>query len=229
MRLARLMTAFLALLVPFFVVPPASAFDQETKWYTIRIQPPDDSSVLLFLTQTSSGLRLERYRSGDVTQMWAATQPDYPTGAAVIGSGPLSGIIDKCFNTFPPSCDFQGHAGVEVKLVSRSSGKCIAVGSTRATTADCANTPNESSWERLTAFASFTELAGAGFTSLSSKSGNCLVANTADAYGESMRVKAAPCSSVNDWRLGFTANMSADLTCRVDWDWNLCFVEGQGR
>jgi len=229
MRFASVVTTLIVLLVALVGATAATAFEQTTKWYTIRIQPPDDSSPHLFLTQTSSGLRLERYRSGDVTQMWAPTQPDYPTAAAVTGSGPLSGIIDKCFNTFPPSCDFQGHAGVEVKLVSRSSGKCIAVGATRATTVECANTPNESSWERLTAFASFTELAGAGFTWLKTKNGNCMVANTADAYGPSMRLKSEPCSGANDWRVGFTANLAADLTCRVDWDWNLCFVEGQGR
>jgi hypothetical protein len=227
MRLARLVTALVVLLVPFLAVTEASAFDQKTKWYTIKIQPPDDSSPHLFLTQTSNGLRLERYRSGDVTQMWAATQPDYPAAAPVTGSGPLTGMIDDCFNTFPPACDFQGRAGVEVKIVSRSSGKCIAVGATRATTAQCANTANESSWERLTAFSSFKELAGAGFTSLWTKSGNCLVANTDDPYGPSMRLKASPCSNVNDWRMGFTANLAADLSCRVDWAWNLCFVEGR--
>lgn len=227
MRLARIVTALLALVLPLLFAGAASAVDQATKWYTIRIQPPDESSPHLFLTQTSNGLRLERYRSGDVTQMWAPTQPDYPTAAAVTGGSPISGIIDDCFNTFPPACDFQGHAGVEVKIVSRSSGKCIAVGATRATTVECANTPNESNWERLTAFASFQELAGAGFTQLWTKSGNCLVANTADAYGESMRLKAVPCGSVNDWSKGFTANLAADLTCRVDWAWNLCFVQGK--
>jgi hypothetical protein len=223
MRFIQFVIFLLASLISFAIATPSQSFEQKTGWYTIRVMPPNDASPLLFLTQTSNGLRLERYRSGDVTQMWAIVQPDYPTGAAVTGSGPLSGIFDKCFNSFPPSCDFQGHAGVEVRLVSRSSGWCVAVGSSRSTAVECSQQPNEAGWERLSAY-----LLG-GATGFKTKNGNCLVANTDDAYGDGLRVRAVSCSQSSGWSGEFVTNKAADLTCKTQWDWNLCFVEGQGR
>lgn len=228
MRLIRLVTALVVFLLPLGLVPVASAVDQTTKWYTIRVMPPTDAGPLLFLSQTSNGLRLERYRSGDPTQMWAITQPDYPTGAAVTGTGPLDGILDKCFNHFPPSCDFQGHAGqgLDVKLVSRTSGNCVAVGATKATAIACASSGKEDGWERLNA--TITSSA-TGFTSFKTKNAKCLAANTDDTYADGMRVRAIACGEAAQWQGQFIADMAAELTCRTDWAWNLCYVEGQGR
>lgn len=228
MRIAQFVTALIAFLLPLTTATESQAFEQRTGWHTISVMPPNDSSPRLFLTQTSNGLRLERYRSGDPTQMWAIVQPDYPTGAAVTGEGPLDGIINDCFNEFPFKCDFQGHAGegIDVRLVSRSSALCVAVGATRATAIACSNKSNEAGWERLNASigSSIT-----GFNSFKTKNGNCLVANTEDSYADGMRLRAVACGQSSEWQTQFIANIAADLTCRTDWAWNLCFVEGQGR
>lgn len=228
MRLVHLLIVLATLLLAISTGTPSQAFDQKTTWYTLRVMPPNDASPLLFLTQTSNGLRLERYRSGDPTQQWALVQPDYPTGAAVTGSGPLDGIFDKCFNTFPPACDFKGHAGEsrELRLVSHTSGFCVAVGATRATSIECSLQPKEAGWERLNAtiVSSFN-----GFTSFATKNGKCLAANTDDTYADGMRVRAIGCGEAGQWQGQFIADMAAELTCRTDWAWNLCYVEGQGR
>ncbi len=228
MRIAHFVTTLIAVLLPLIAATQSQAFEQKTGWYTVRVMQPNDASPVLFLTQTSNGLRLQRYRSGDPTQMWAIVQPDYPTSPAVTGHGPLEGIIDKCFNTFPPQCDFQGHAGegLDVRLVSRSSAWCVAVGATRATAIACSNSGNEAGWERLNASISSS---ATGFTSFKTKNGKCLAANTDDSYADGMRLRAIGCNDAAQWQGQFIANMAAELTCRTDWDWNLCFVEGQGR
>ena len=229
MRLARLVTALIAFLMPLLIVSPSSAYDQRTRWYSVRVVPPNPEAKHLFLTQTSNGLRLEPYRSGDVSQQWAGVQPDYPTAAAVTGGGSVSDIFGECLNAdLLPDCDFQGQGGATIRLVSRSSGRCIAVGATRATAINCSQDANEVGWQRLKITYGLNSIEASSVT-FKTAAGNCLTANTDDPYGQSVRLKATACGQSTDWSVRFTAQVAADLTCRTDWDWNLCFVEGQGR
>jgi hypothetical protein len=103
---------------------PAAAFavEKTTKWFTIDVMPPDNSSPPLFLTNTSQGVKLERYRSGDPTQHWTYVHLYYPTAPPVTGTWPGEDFIKCGFG----GCPFRGGGEGLRKYVNRSSGKCMA-------------------------------------------------------------------------------------------------------
>lgn len=228
MRRIRLSTVILAFLLAVLAsATGASAYDQETRYFTIRVLPPSDDGAHLFVTQTSEGLRLERYRSGDTAQMWAVAPEDYPAAPAVTGEAEGGWqFFEDCFTQFP--CGFDGSATRPplVRLVNRSSGRCIAIGATRAVPIECANAsnnPTEAGWQRLEAFEAVSQLPGGNFTSFSTGKGSCLAANSDEEYADGMHVRAVECGENMNWAKLFTTNLVATVTCRTDWYWQLCF------
>jgi hypothetical protein len=166
----------------------SQAFEQKTTWFTIRVMPPDESSPHLFLTQTSNGLRLERYRSGDPAQMWAPVQQDYPTAAPVTGGSPISDLFAECFGSAGYGCGSDGRSAAYLRLVSRSSGRCVAIGASRATTTECSNTDqNQKSWQELLILFPLDQTAFVAARFIT-RNKNCLAANTSDGYHEGMPV-----------------------------------------
>jgi hypothetical protein len=223
MRLARVVTAVVAALLPLLATTQAEAIDRTTPYYTIRIMPADAASPHLFLTHTSGGLRLERYRSGDLSQMWTVTQPDYPTGFGTAPFGTVEGQFAECFDTSSSSdaaasCDFRAHAGAEYRLINRLTGQCITVGATRAVGSACSNTGNNPTWQRLGSVITFADQVAIKmpFMTIQNKNGRCLGANRDDPA----RLLADNCGGNTTQ---FTAQPVAEASCKVDWEWELCF------
>lgn len=223
MNYLRVLTILLAF--PLVALATAAhAYDQKTRYFTIRVLPPNDNGVHLFVTQVSGGLRLERYRSGDARQMWTAADRDYPTAPTVTGGSPYESFLE-CFTG---ACGFKGNAvsPPSVRVVNRSSGRCLALGATRAIPIECANTdnnPTEARWQRLEAFNDITRIPAGDFTSFATAGGNCLAANSDEEYADGMSMRSVPCGENLNWTKLFATNFVAAVSCRSDWDWQLCF------
>ncbi|MEO6012697.1 MAG: hypothetical protein ABIQ30_03800 [Devosia sp.] len=213
---------------------PASAFDQTTRWYSIVVQYGSDTQPPLYLSNGSTGVTLERYRSGDVTQQWALMQPDYPTAPAVTGSGPnpLGAIYDCIVNK---GCPFSGHAttGATLKIVNHASGGCLILQKSGAKTSECQSTGSTSDKQKWGSVYKTSELRDGNYTALgaSSGAGSCLTADGArNKSPDFLRVGSGPCGRGGySWPQLYTIQLAAELTCKTNWDWQICMVEGQGR
>ena len=181
----------------------ASAYDQRTRWFSITVQA-SPSSPPLFLTNGSNGVTLERYRSGDPTQMWVITHEDYPGAARVTGPG-----IGRCLAEAGWGCPFLGNGGSTLKIVNRASGGCLSFASNgTVVTSPCTN---------ISAAAIATYLVG-----LLNGGTRCLT-------GNGVVGAALTPTNCNPAEFGptqsFRAQMSAEFTCTTQWDYNLCFVQ----
>ncbi len=217
----RTVLMLLAAVVALFgLASEAMAVDQSTHWYTLNIQSTPDAQPL-FLTNTSEGVKLQPYRSGDPTQMWALVQPDYPTAPAVTGEGPPIGFfcsIDE------GGCEFRGGAGAPIRIVNRASGGCLLFAGSVAKTSPCVNTkPKTAAAQKWQYFLRDQFATGVGETLVSA--GACLVA-LPNKYDPLDRVAASgKCKGNPDSR--FIPQLAAELSCRTDWWWELCFVAGR--
>ena len=213
LRSARLFTALMILLG---LASTAGAFDQTTRWFTLDVADGPDGRPL-FLTTTGEGVKLMPYHSGDPTQMWALVQPDYPNAPGVSGDG--LGPSD-CVSTSSVGCPFSGHASLPIRLVSRSSGGCLLFVKSGATTSECstlsAKTAARQTWQ-------YFERGGfaVGTPHDMRTQGKCLVA-LPNKYDPTDRVAAAGDCSFAAAQM-FTAQVAAELSCRTDWAYNLCF------
>jgi hypothetical protein len=214
MRIAVKMLAALVMLLAFASI--AEAFDQTTRWYSLNVETAPNGRPL-FLTNTPDGVKLQPYRSGDPTQMWAIVQPDYPTAPAVTGSG--IGPSD-CISTSGIGCPFAGHASVLTRIVNRGSGGCLLFQGSGASTSTCttlnAKTAAKQKWQYLRGAASETF-----FTAH-----RCLTAVSSRYDPDNLAVAPSDCHG-DAWITYFAIQMSGEISCHTDWPYNLCFVEGQ--
>ena len=204
----------LALIV--LAAPSATAYDQRTPWYSITVQATPTSPPL-FLTNGSTGVTLERYRSGDPTQMWVITHEDYPGAARVTGPG-----LGRCLAEAGWGCPFLGNGGSTLKIVNRASGGCLSFAPNgTVVTAPCTNisaAADAQKWRALEHPAAIaTYLVG-----LLNGGTRCLTGN--GVVGAAMTP-----TNCNPAEFGptqsFRAQMSAEFTCTTQWDYNLCFVQ----
>ena len=219
------------------LAPPAAAQAQKTKWFSIDIQPATDSTPTLYLTSTSEGLKLDRYRSGDPTQQWTATQIDYPWAPRVEGHGPLEGITNCTWH----GCPFKGHSGGLYKYVNRASGACLAfalVGSVgRAVLQRCSGADNDipaQTWMWMWGDGNLINGAPprGEFSPLVSRFRNqnqCLSSSARQRPGKPSALQPDICDDRGGppWFQRFRFLETAELTCTVHWFWDLCFVQGQ--
>ena len=209
--------AMLALLC----APAAHAVDKTTRWYSINVQPATEASPRLFLTNGRKGVTLERYRSGDPTQMWAATQSNYPNAPVVEGEG-----LDLVECVLQWGCPFEGHGGALVRFVNRASGGCLMVGARGAYAAPCdggVRVPRQK-WQLM-----YSPREMVGTYSPIIASGNdisCLSATARDGEAVAGGV-LQPQGCGQHWSQNFSLLVSADVACTTSWDYNLCFAEGQ--
>jgi hypothetical protein len=226
-RILRIALTFFGALLATF---PASAFEQTTTWFSIVVQYDVESHAPLYLSNGSEGARLERYRSGDPTQMWALVQPDYPTAPGVTVSGDnSSGDAVDCVTEL--GCPFSGHGGSLVKIVNRASGGCLILGKYNATTTACESTGKVSTREKWATQIEAVALVRGNYSAFgaSAGAGKCLTSDGArNKSPDLLRVSGGDCAG-NTWSQLFTLQPAAEITCRTDWNWNICFVEGQGR
>ena len=87
----------------------------------IGLAPP------LFLTNDFDGVMLERYRSGDVTQMWTTVDVDYPTIPRVTSSSgvDIGGVFGCLAHVLSGGCPFSVTVGVVAKVVNRAGGGAL--------------------------------------------------------------------------------------------------------
>jgi hypothetical protein len=223
----------------------ADRYEQKTRWFTIDIKPATDATPALFLTNTSEGIKLERYRSGDPTQQWHPTQSDYPRAPRVTGSSPLlDSVLNllKCVSQW--GCPFTGHGSDYSlrKFVNRASGACLmfksvgSYGRALAFAEPCSGADSDIpqqtwSWRWDDSHLKngapprqeYTPLYG-----IYRNQGQCLAA-VAYTYPNPTGSAMQPNNCVPEWYQQFRFLETAELTCTVYWFWDLCFVQGQGR
>ncbi len=211
----------------------AQAYQQTTRWLTISIKPPDDNTPPLFLTNTTAGVKLDRYHSGDPTQQWAAVQTDYPTAPRVTGHGPLDGLLNCTFS----GCPFQGHGGDVRKFVNRASGACLAftaIDKHKLTHVEPCSANDDAvarqAWQWTFAADEvhqgvppadlYTRLA-----SLFQGSPKCMASTAKQASALlGSELQASACDG--QWYQQFNFLLAAELACTTQWDYNICFVAG---
>jgi hypothetical protein len=218
----------LAVLASLALVTTSLAFDQTTRWYSIRVSPASDASPPLFLTNGSDGVTLERYRSGDPTQMWAITNEDYPTAAAVTGGGGLGGGSNvSCLAEAGWGCEFRADAGDVIRLVNRASGGCLMFGrNAGAVTAPCLHADNGGERQKWQVPHNIDAGLYAPLRGLTQGRTRCLSAADRNDGATSSATVASNCSSASyEWFELFLGQRSATFTCTTDWAYNLCFVQ----
>lgn len=222
LRAASILSCLLAL---FGLAVPAQAFDQKTQWFTIMAQPAGQGAPL-FLTYTPDGLMFEPYSSGDTKQMWTTVDVDYPTiprvtsdsGVDVAGAfGAIFGCLAQGFS----GCPFSVTLGKVTKVVSRASRGCLVFGPHYyAVTRPClVNSPDEGYqiWRVYSA-----DRAAVTFTARSGE-GSCLASEGGSRPG-AMRALASSCNKVPPGgRASFVLQLAADLSCKTDNYWHICF------
>ena len=197
----HMMLKLLAALVVFTsLASAAEAFDQKTNWYSLNVSSPPNGKPL-FLTNTSQGVRLQPYGSGDPSQMWTTVWPDYPNAPAVEGNFDLFTGADATSGSYP------------IRIVNRASGGCLTAQGTNVVSAPCTKGAlNKQLWRPY---------GGALINS-----GRYLTAVSGRYDPENLAVNVAN-SGGPAWIYNYAEHVSAELTCHTNWSWNLCFVQGK--
>jgi hypothetical protein len=216
----RALSGFFLALILAAAATPAGAYDQRTPWYSITVQVTPNSAPL-FLTNGSTGVTLERYRSGDPTQMWALTHPDYPGAARVIATNTVG--QQGCLAEAGWGCPFLGNGGMTFKIVNRASGACLSFAANGgAVTTPCTNISAAAETQKWRAEEHPLAIP-TYFVGLLNGQTRCLT-------GTGPAGAAMTPTSCNPGQHGptqtFRAQMSAEFTCTTQWDYNLCFVQG---
>jgi hypothetical protein len=222
----RAATILLLIIAVLGLSAPAQAFDQKTQWFTMMVKQASDSAPPLFLTNDSDGVMLERYRSGDVTQMWTTVDVDYPTIPRVTSSSgvDIGGVFGCLAHVLSGGCPFSVTVGVVAKVVNRASGGCLVFGPHYyAITKPClVNSPNEGYqlWRVVSPANSFTSFRG------SSGDGNCLASQASARTHEGLRAVADGCNkTAPGGSTLFVLQLAADLTCKTDRYFHICFTD----
>lgn len=228
-RIHRLVATAIAAAALLAIVPMADAkpMNQTTRWFTIDAQPGNASAPARFWAYGNDGVQLKAYRSGDPEQQWMMVQPDYPNAPRTNGQGGHTCDFS--------GCSFSGHGQKpEFKLVNRASGRCAQFVDKRLVMRPCedqdAATLRQQTWSR-----SFSNGEDRGVPTDYVQ----LYAPTAKGMGCVTRIEseknkgnfmfagvcadASPPPSYQAFRfLG-----SAEIHCKVRFQWEACFYEGQ--
>ncbi|HKY95872.1 MAG TPA: hypothetical protein VJL84_11235 [Kiloniellales bacterium] len=210
------------------------AVEKTTKWFTIDILPADNGSPPLFLTSTSQGIRLERYRSGDPSQQWAYVHFDYPTAPRVTGGWELTGQLD-CADA---KCPFTVGTPSPRKFVNRASGACLAFrkegSQERVLTVPCSSQDQEIRRQIWLWFYQDGDLGPDGpprgtYTPLWAFHGNnirCLEAGfKAKPNAQSSDLVPGSCANPPPWYQSYRFLLATSIACKVDFDFQLCFAQ----
>lgn len=210
-----------------------SAVEKTTRWYTIDIEPPDAATPPLFLTSTGQGIKLERYRSGDPTQHWTYVHLYYPTAPPVVGTWPGEDFV-QC----RAGCPFQGHGEGLRKYVNRASGACLGFQQTNGQAVVVPCSSQDAEIAKQVWFWEFGDTSVGlygpprDYTNLMAvyqQQGRCLEASpptTPLVAGTGLHAaECRPVGSTASWYQRYRFLEAASITCKRDFDWQLCFTQ----
>lgn len=224
-----------AVLATLALSEPALAVEKTTKWFTIDVMPANNGVPPLFLTSTGQGVKLDRYRSGDPTQHWTYVHLYYPTSPPVTGTWPGGDFVKCNFG----GCPFQGNGEGLRKYVNRASGACMSFRadntSGQLVTVPCSQqdaqiakqvwwwTFGDTSVALYGPPREYTQLQG-----IFRGQAQCVqAASQTPPLPAGVALVPGACGQIGGepWYQRYRFLEAASVTCKRDFDWQLCFAQ----